>query len=390
MSFLPDELIMDETVDTRSMRPEDDFASPADPSIPRRNPNQATDDSAGDSYYGAQPRQQHNMPHRDLEADQFNPQQNLPHTFSQGKHHDYPSTGRQEYEMVGDIPQYDANLRGGNSPVITPEEGEDTADEEEFSDELLNAAGLTREQAGKDFQTQDALSAAVRMLDQRFINQGQQSIQSRPADSVQDIVPDSDEWEMPEPDGNEGWDDDTKKLVTAMGTQFKSMLAKRDEQIQAQQNLLTKQIDASRVSEDRRKLHEFDSMVNSLPDEYVPILGRGNAHDLERHGMHFNNRYHLEKTMLALQEGSRLSGRSEIPQEELMIRSLSVAFPEAQKMQTRIQEDVVDQVHRRQQMMTQRPTQRHQPAMSPVAKAGQTAEDWYRKHNMDNMDDYEF
>jgi hypothetical protein len=279
----------------------------------------------------------------------------------------------------------------GNQPIVEPGVDEGDVDQpiDEYPEELLRAAGLTPEQAERDFDSVEDIQDAVRMLDYRSVQAGRDAISSQPQQPEQkDIVVEEDDWSLPETEN--GWDDDTKAVVSSLTDRFKGMLAKRDEQIKAQNEFLQGYVAEQQKTSARQELAEFDDLVNALPDEYSPYLGRGYAYDFHPQSLQFQNRLHLEQTMDALQEGNRISGRSPIPRDELMMRSLSVAFPEIMKQQ--IREEVVEQVGNRRQMMTRRPTHRHPQALSPVAQAGKTAQEWYDKHNMsnDDLDEYVF
>jgi hypothetical protein len=400
MSFLPDELQMDDTIDTTRMAPEDDFASPADMRVPRKAPNQTFGDgaSAGDSYYGAAPRGQQYAGSNDFEAHNFQHQSNMPNAFTQTPiDQRMPAQQWQPPELVGDI---DEGVRptpqghyGQQAPQYQiPQAQDDQSGEDEgFAPELLAAAGLTEEEALQDFGSPEALQSAVRMLDTRFVSEGRQAMQAEALHPQEDITPgDAEEWNLPTPEGSDDWDEDTRRLVGAMGDQFKSMLSKRDEQIKVQQEILQQQIQDQQRRAMEQELAEFESMVNSLPDSYTPFLGVGETSSFRPGSMQLNNRLHLGQTMDQLQAGNRMAGRSPIPKEELMIRSLAIAFPEAHTHA--IRQEVTQEIGQRRQMMTQRPTQRREGFATGEQKAGQTAEDWYRKHNLsyDEMDDYQF
>lgn len=393
MSFLPDELAIDESVDTNRMAPEDDFASPADPSIPRKGQQANWGDPGTDSYYGAQPHQGS----RDLSAADF--QQpghgNLPNAFTQPTADQFPHPGRQQPELVGDIPgegppQY-SDPTSGNTPVVEPGNDEGDVDQDnDIPEELLRAAGLTEAKAREEFDSVEDLKDAVLMLDRRAVTRGKELLARQPQQpNVEDIVVgDEDTWTPPEPEN--GWDDNERQLVTSMTDYFKSQLAKRDEQLKAQQDSMQQFFQEQRQNEQMRSLREFDEMVQALPDEYQLLFGRGYMADLDPHSMQFDNRAELENTMIALQEGNRLRGRAEIPQDELMIRALGVAFPDVHR-QT-IRREVVEEVDGRQRMMTARPSHRHAEPFSPEVKAGLTAQEWYDQHNMsnDDLDNYSF
>ena len=60
-----------------------------------------------------------------------------------------------------------------------------------------------------------------------------------------------------------------------------------------------------------------------------------------------------------------------------MARALLSAFPEVHERQVR--NEVVQQVEERKRATISRPTRRQRPK-TRLEKAGQTAEDWYKKH----------
>ena len=379
MSFLPDEVQIDDSIDTKRMAPEDDFASPADPRIPRKGP--AQEDIGGevtDSYYGEAS--------RDLDAPAFD-QQQLPNAFARPPEDRYAKTPKPEYEIVGDDDDPELDLIGGNQPAVEPGQDEGDVDQDidnEYPEELLAAAGLTLEQA-QEFGSVQAVQSAVRYLDTQFVSQGNKALESAPAaQPLEDIVVEEDNWELPEPVESSEWDEDTKRLATSMVDKFKGMLSKRDRQLKEQQEFIQQYVQEQQREKQRQSLDEFDGMVNSLPDEWVPLLGRGTAFDLDPNSLAFNNRVHLDRTMIALQQGNLAAGRPPIQRDELMIRSLGVAFPDVQRQV--IRNEVIEEVGQRQRLMTSRPTQRRQPAMTPVQKAAQTAKEWYRQHNLGNED----
>jgi len=365
MTFLPDELQIDDTIDTNTMNPEDDFAPVNDPSVPRKGPDE-------------------NTPSRDLEAQQFD-QGNLQNAFEQPTGDQFSSQPKEMPEFVGsDDPLAAAGEALGGTPV-TPGEGE--AQEFEFSPELLNAAGLTEEQARADFGTPEAVQAAVRMLDTRFVSSGRQA-QPAPEQALpDDIVVEETPWELPPREDGEDWDPDSVKLIEAMNQRTATLLSQRDLQLKQQQEYLSGLVQQQRQSESDRALAEFDGLVNSLPDDWRGLLGTGTAYDLDPNSLHFNNRMHLEQTMGALQNGNRMAGRATIAQDELMVRALSVAFPEQQ--QAVVRREVTQDVVQQQRVMTARPTQRREAAKTPEQAAITNVQAWFNKHNMAQDDDFE-
>jgi hypothetical protein len=284
-----------------------------------------------------------------------------------------------EYVEPSDVATY------GQDPAPAPVEEEVAAEEPLFSDDLLAIAGLSEEEAIRDFETPDALQAAVRMLDRQTVDRAMRT-PIEPAPSVlPDIVVEEEQWEMPEPTEQEGWDPDTKKLIDAVNARNDAMLAKQREQLKAQQAYLQSMIDQQEQAAAAQRLREFDENVNALPDEYRPILGRGTVHDLNPNGIHYTNRIALEETMGALQRGNAMRGLPEIDSEMLMVRALAVAFPDVNRQVVR--REVVEEVADRRTMMTPRPTARRPQAQTGEQKAQSFAEEWYRRNQIPNGHD---
>ena len=301
----------------------------------------------------------------------------------------------------------DADSKISEKAANEPEggtEGEQSA-EPEFEQYLLEAAGLTAEQAKNDFGSPDALKSAVRMLDARFVAAGQQVLSQRrqvPDTQQQQSAarqqPTSDEkpaelpaFKLPKPKESDDWDEDTKALVDSIKGHFEAQLSAQQKAFNerlGQQQAATEQMLAERArAEQLSYVEEFDGFVNKLGDAWKPLLGQGSGFDLPKEGMAYQNRVHLDTIAAQLKAGLEVQGRPELDREQLLNRALQIAFPEQNKLA--VKKEVTEQITSRQRMMTQRPTAKGGTPKSGQEKAEKTTVDWYKKHGF-TVDEDEF
>jgi hypothetical protein len=288
-----------------------------------------------------------------------------------------------------------------DEPVAEAPAGEVEA-ESAFSSELLNAAGLTEEEATASFGTPEALTSAVRMLDQRYLQAGQQlaapvapqPVQfqtQQPQQQTQQVTP-PEEWEpfeLPPPSDAEDWDADTKALVNALDQRHRSELAKRDALLQQQQQAMQLVLQDRMESQRKAYVDQFDGFVNELGDEYQSFLGKGTYRDMNPNSVFMRNRAHLDNTAAQYAAGRRAHGQPELSTKELLSRSLSLAFPSAGADVVR--REVLDQVGQRQKLLTVRPTQRRSSKMTPEDRAVQNANNFLQSKGMPVVhDDFDY
>jgi hypothetical protein len=270
---------------------------------------------------------------------------------------------------------------------------DDEAAESAFPEYLLEAAGITAGEAESQFGTPEALGAAVRMLDSRFLQAGallvgqQGAPPLQPPTPLQQVQPPQqvtiegdDDFELPPMSGDEVWDDDTKALVQALNKKYKSELSKRDEQLLQHQQTLQSLLQEKHMDAQQRYVDEFDEFVNELGREYKALLGEGSGYELKRESIAMQNRVHLDSIAAQYAAGRRAHGQPDLPLKSLFSRSLKLAFPDADTQATR--REVVDQVGARQRMVTQRPSQRRTSKMTGEEKAIAHANELMRARGM--------
>lgn len=283
-----------------------------------------------------------------------------------------------------DVPQ-DAELEVTQEDVADGEVEEATS---EYAPELLSAAGLSEEEAAATFGSPTALAAAVRMMDQRFLQAGQQLAAQhqtapprQPAPQAVTPPEEFDPFEFPEPSDGQEWDDDTRALVTALHKHHQAELKKRDAALAM---VMQDRMEAQRQA----YINQFDGFVNSLGDDYAAVLGKGTFQEIKPGSVFMQNRAHLDSVAAQYAAGRRAHGQPELPTNELLARSLLLAFPEAGAGAVRRQ--ALDQVSQRQRMVTARPSQRRASKLTAEERAIRHAEEFMRARGMavptDNFD----
>lgn len=269
----------------------------------------------------------------------------------------------------------------GHDPAAPP-------DEDEFPDFLLNAAGLTAEQAKKAYGTSDALANAIHAFDARTMQAGSQALKQAPASPAAPTAPASqaaplpeapasqDEYEMPSPSHEGEWDEDAKRLITSLRQYHDRQLAKRDAEIATQRDMLQKLMSTQQDGEQINYVTQFDSFVDRLGEKWSPVFGQGSGTVMPRDSMAFQNRIQLDMAAAQLAAGRRALGAADLPVEDLLARALYVAFPEHIKTEAR--QDVSDQLAARRQQFTSRPSSSKAPAASGRDQAIRHADDWYK------------
>jgi hypothetical protein len=196
---------------------------------------------------------------------------------------------------------------------------------------------------------------------------------------------------MPEPPEGEEWDEATVVLVRSLQKQFSSQLQAQQAAIDAQQKQTEAILNERKEVETRRYVEEFDGFVNQLPDDWKDTLGKGSGFDLPSDSVHMKARIYLDQTARLLSDGREQQGQPPLPMNELLSRSLRVAFP--QKQEQAVRKQVETEVAKRQSLKTARPTGRTagKPKSGSDAAADH-AEKWYAKRGMLNlpMDEFEY
>lgn len=284
-----------------------------------------------------------------------------------------------------------------SKPAEEVAQNEDQA--QRFDPILLNAAGLTKEEAVIQFGTPTALENAVRMLDQRSVSIAdmalQQYLASRqhvPAETqTRTPAPAETEFKMPDPPEGEEWDETTVALVRGLQQQFTAKLQEQQAVLERQQVVTQSFLEERNNAELRRYVNEFDGFVNGLGEEWAPLLGKGSGFEIKPDGIEMKSRVHLDTVAKQLAFGRAQQGNPELPRQELLARALRVAFP--QKQEQVVRKQVEKEVSKRQAMVTNRPGGRAGGLpKSGVDAAADRAEKWYAARGMATLpaDDFNY
>jgi hypothetical protein len=250
--------------------------------------------------------------------------------------------------------------------------------EDEFNPVLLAAAGLTADEAKAQFKSPEALSNAVRLLDSRYIQAGTNygvPGTGEPGSTDQQTPVDED-YQLPKPTESEDWTEDVKSLINSLQDHQKKQLSRRDQELQKQREQLESLMLQQSERERFAYVERLDAFVNSLGDEWTPILGKGSGFQLPTNGLAIQNRIHLDIIAGKLADGLSKHGRPELQPQDLYVRALHAAFPD-QVVQT-VRHDVTRQLESRQRQFTAKPTQKQGRGLSGVDQAIAHADDWYR------------
>jgi hypothetical protein len=319
-----------------------------------------------------------------------------------------------ETEPVDEVPAGDATDSGEDDGG--GEEAEPT--EPEFDPVLLAAVGLGVEQAKAQFGTPLALKNAVRLLDAKAVgiaqtfeeqqqlqqqqqqeawnqqNQHHQQQQPHPPQQTPTPVEPGAEFKMPETADGEPWDEDVQKLVKEMNAAFDAKLAARLAEQQAVIDQQRQTTDAflheRQVAERKKYVQEFDGFVNKLGGGWEKVLGKGDGFAMDPNSAEVKARIHLDNVAQQLTFGRRQQQLPDLPQDELLKRALTVAFPEVQEQAVR--KEVEEEVGKRHRLMTQRPGGKRMKHKTGEASAAKYAENWYRDRGMASgpVDDFKY
>lgn len=341
---------------------------------------------------------------------------------SGGTTSDSTELSEEEIGIDGGLEPTDAEAFAAESEEVDDPGASDADDGEEtesFPAELLNAAGLTAEQATAAGQTPESLRQLVRQQDAYLAQIGQQ-ILTQPQPPQQPQVPLTpqpvQQPQQPQPqqppvqptpqqaqatniqqdaDGNfvlpppkEGeWDEDTKTLFQHFNNQYRQELSRRDVELQQQKLILEGLLQQQIAQQQEQYVHQFEGFLNELGDDWKPIFGAGSGREMNPHSVHFQNRVRLDTTANQIQAAMQSRGMPPLNNSELMARALMVAFPDQQIQQ--VERKAVQQVttKNRQRMKTHRPTARKGKSLSAEARAIEHANSFMKSRGIRVDDD---
>lgn len=316
---------------------------------------------------------------QDPAEDKVHSDQSVEQTVEDQLDFDDPGTATPDDDTAGKSDEVADGGAGGVSDDAGKDEVDRAAEdgtESEFPQELLDAAGIDAERAATQFGSPEALANAITQMDQRYV-QAAKAFPSPPAPAPgtaagTESAPEADtqagdttpaegnslDW-LPEPSEGEEWDADTKRLIAAIDERYKSELAARDKELADQREFLAA-IAAERLEYEQQQqqhaaaeyVREFDAFIDALGESFHGVFGEGPGAQLDQNTLQFQNRVQLDQTASQLAAGREAYGQPALPLDELLVRAVRVAFPDAVKQQ--VEEDVAS----RQNEFTNRPTQR--------------------------------
>jgi len=311
---------------------------------------------------------------------------------------DFIDDPNQEAEAVSYDAGPDADADADDDLEVTPPvpDADAEADDDdgvEYPEFLLEAAGLTAEEAHEQFGSPDVLAKHVRALDMRTVSTAAQ--QPPPPQPLQAAAtpaapppvaaqPPASEFKLPKPSAAEDWDEDTKALVAALRAQQDAELAKRDTEMSKSRAMLETLLQSQRQATERQYVAQFDGFIEQLGDDWKTVFGAGSGYELPRNSIGMQNRAQLDIVAQQLADGHAARGLPPLSTEHLLARALQASFP--QQHEREIEREVTAKVTKRQQMHTSRPTQRRGKPLTGLEKAAQNAENWYAKHANDLAD----
>jgi hypothetical protein len=301
-------------------------------------------------------------------------------------------------QTADDVPAGDADP--------APSAGEQDAAQPQWSQSLLEAAGLPNAEVAKQqFGTPKALENAVRLMDARAVQIGQHFSQVPPTAPQQPPHPQwqqqgppiqqpqqptnepaagDDEFKMPDPPEGEEWDEATTSLVKSLHSQFNSKWKQQQELLSQQQQFINSHLQQQQQAQLQQYVQEFDGFVNALPETWAPVLGKGSGFEMAAknpQSPQLQARVHLDNVAKQLQAGRQAQNLPPLSRNDLLDRALRVAFP--QQHEENIRSEVETEVSKRQRMVTNRPTVRGSRSnLSPEEAAAQKADRWFQDRGL--------
>lgn len=304
---------------------------------------------------------------------------------------------------------------------------QESSTEPQFDPVMLDAAGMTKEQALKESFTPQILESLVSRLDASYISDGdklhgqqvqpqyrqdqpnqyttqhpgqppqpaaypwpQQVPQQAPQQSPQQVPQQAPQQlqqpaEFKLPESSEGWTDETQKLAQLFSdfhkNQFDTYRQQFDQRIGEQQQALS-QMNEDRINEQRnQEFQAFEEFVDSLGKEWSSVFGTGSGLEMNRGSLHFQNRMQLYDTAAKLASGIRNRGMNTPHLKSLLHRAVHASFP--QQSEQNLRTEIGKELTGRQNLITSRPTSRQSNEKTGVQKAVDAEKEFMKKYQLD-------
>jgi hypothetical protein len=274
----------------------------------------------------------------------------------------------------------------------TAESGEgDEPSRVEWPEDLLRSAGLTAEQASKSFKSADELDAAMKWHDAQMLTAGKQWHEQANLQQQQQMqqqqpppVPATPQQAQQQTQAlldkldlglkAEEWDEQTINLVTKLNDHYHdrfTSVAQRnaflEQAIQTVSGFIMGQAERDYVT-------QFDNLVNSLPETYAEVFGKGARSDLKENSKEFGERVRLNQAMSAIQRGRQVNGLPPLSTDQLFNRALRAEFGDIETKA--IRQELNSKMETRQRQFTSRPTSRAGKQLAPETKAANRVQEF--------------
>jgi len=130
---------------------------------------------------------------------------------------------------------------------------------------------------------------------------------------------------------------------------------------------------------------QFESMINSLGDEFNETLGKGSIDDIGPDSSQFANRCKVMEEMNAIASGYQATGKKLPSPQKLFERAVNSVFGDSIK--SNIRKSIASQLDRRSSQMLHRGTAKSKPNMSPTQRAEAAVKQKLRDFGVDEDDE---
>jgi len=267
-----------------------------------------------------------------------------------------------------------------------------------FTDDTLQMAGLTADEAGKSFPSEEALLAAIAWQDQQAMlaanqvpgqqrsnapAQRQQAPPAAPAPAPQQAPP-----QQPQPPQAEEfkvdldpdeWGENTVEFLNRMNDHYQKQMQAGAQRTQQLENALVNFNVATKQKEAEQRFDEFDAKINTLPDAFNETFGKGTRHTLQGTPQ-FDARVRLNGSINAIASGRAQQGMPALTPDQLFDRAVRAEFGQVQD--TTVRQEVVQQVQARQDQQLARPTARQGKPLSKEAQAQANVDKFLRERGL--------
>lgn len=159
------------------------------------------------------------------------------------------------------------------------------------------------------------------------------------------------------------------------------------EQINALKSQLNEVSAGYKQSQVANAERQFESMVNSLDDNFNDLLGKGSVHDIGSDSEQFTNRCKVMEEMNAIASGYESTGKQLPKPQELFERAVNAVFGDSIKTNTR--KSLASQLKKRSSNILNRSSSKAKSGLSPEAAARAAVKQKMREYGHDSESEFE-